>query len=104
MFLAALFLEATIVSSSTSFDLRNVAKGKAACSSEGDESRGDIVVCANRGNHENTRIFESHDEEEGPPQAEFGLFGNVRAKIHTERANVGGFTSNRAMVTVTVPF
>lgn len=104
MFLAALFLEAAAVSSSASFDLRDVVTDKAACSSQGAESKGDIVVCGKRGDPEKAHILGSYVENEEPAQAEFGLFGRVRGKINVEQGNVGGFTTNRAMVTVTVPF
>ena len=104
MFLAALFLDAAAVSSSISFDLGDVVPHKTTCSSQGGEAKGDIIVCAKPGDPDKDRISGPYAEKEGPPQAEFGLFGRARAKIHAEQANVGGFTTNRAMVTVTVPF
>jgi len=104
MFLAALFLDSAVFSSSTSFDLRDITAGKTTCSSQGAASRDEIIVCAQSGDLAKVRVPRSFAEEEGPPQVEFGLFGRVRGKIHTERGDVGGFTSNRAMVTVTVPF
>lgn len=102
MFLATLLLDSAVFSSSTSFDLRDVVAGNATCSSQGAASRDEIIVCAKRGDLENARVPGSYVEEEGLPQVEFGLFGRVRARIHGNQVNVGGFTTNRAMVTVTV--
>lgn len=36
--------------------------------------------------------------------AEFGLFGQVRGAVGVQQNAVGGFPSNRVMVTVKVPF
>ncbi len=104
MFLAALFLDAAAASLSTSFDLRDLPAKKTGCSSQKGEAKGDIIVCARTGDPDKARLSGPYDERDGPPQAEFVLFGRVRARIHGDQANIGGFTTNRAMVTVTVPF
>jgi hypothetical protein len=101
MLLALIFLEATAVSPPMDFDLRDIPADKTGCSTREKAAKGDIIVCA-QGRDED-RIFDPPTEE-GLPEAEFGLFGRVLGKIETQRANVGGFTSNRAMVTVTIPF
>jgi hypothetical protein len=38
------------------------------------------------------------------PKADFGLVGQLRGKVQTEQADVGGFASNRVKLTLGVPF
>lgn len=63
----------------------------------------DIVVCARR-RAPSDRIAGGADAPDGMKRAEFGLFGQARGSLHGERADVGGFPSNRMMVTIKIPF
>lgn len=104
MLLALIFLEAAAVSPPMNFDLRDMATGKTGCSARENGAGGDIIVCAQGRGRDEDRVVESPAEEEGLPEVEFGLIGRVRGKVGAQQGNVGGFTSNRAMITVTMPF
>lgn len=84
------------------FDLAKVDTSEAACAGGGG---GAIVVCGRRRIRPPDRVTRYPEVAvEALPKAETRLFGQVRGKVGMEGANVGGFTSNRAMVTVAVPF
>jgi hypothetical protein len=85
------------------FDLAKIVSAQPRCSEAPAPAAADIVVCA--------KVRAKIDlpaggmpVQEALPKAEFGAIGKVRASIHGEQASVGGFVSNRAMVTATIPF
>lgn len=102
MLLALISLEAAVASPPMTFDLRDIPAVKTGCSAGEHPVGGDIIVCAQR--RHDDRVVDLPAEEDGLPKAEFGLIGRVRGKVGVQQGNVGGFTSNRAMVTVTMPF
>jgi hypothetical protein len=69
----------------------------------------DIVVCGRRSG-QTDRLGPEAAAQAGPidqpilPKAETKIIGDVRGSLRGEREGVGGFISNRALVTVTVPF
>lgn len=70
-------------------------------------ANGDIVVCAREEADEQYRLRPLADADrydQKPLRAETRVFGGGKLAAHTEGANVGGFTSNRAMVTLSFPF
>ena len=62
-----------------------------------------IMVCARRPAVTDIPI-KAMPLEETLPKAEFKLFGKVRGKVSGEQGNVGPIPTNRAMVTMSVPF
>jgi hypothetical protein len=84
------------------FDLAKLLPTVAACQNVSSSAETEIVVCAKRRGKEVQMSVPP--AEEALPKAEFKLFGKVRGKIAGEQGNVGGFVSNRAVVTMTVPF
>ena len=65
---------------------------------------GAIIVTGRRVEH---RLKDSAPVQKEPifPRAEMRLFGDVRASVDTEQADMGrGETSNRAMVKLKIPF
>jgi len=73
----------------------------AKCESAGEE----IVVCAKVDHPKNQRIDQRLDvaAPEGLPPAEVN-FGDVKVGLRGEMGSVGGFTSPRVMLRVTIPF
>ena len=74
----------------------------AAQRSETDE----VVVCANRDGESPYRLIEVPEPVEGEalPKAEVQVAQGVSAGAETEKADVGGFDSNRAMVRLKFKF
>jgi hypothetical protein len=103
MLLLIVMAQAAVAQSAADFDLGKMVSSKRGCAGSDATSGGEIVVCAKR-----------HAEPDAPisqmpvaellPKAEFKLFGKVRGKISGERGNVGPIPTNRAMVTMSVPF
>ncbi len=85
----------------STFDLRT-ATPISRCAGGGDE----IVVCG-RQDSETYRLRDPRLEafEPKPLRAEIGIVGDVSARVHGEQVEFpGGVTSQRAMVTLKVPF
>jgi hypothetical protein len=82
------------------FDLAKAVADKPACGTA--PGRGDIVVCAGRKNERVTPLDPMATDV--MPKADFGLVGQLRGKVQTEQADVGGFASNRVKLTLGVPF
>jgi hypothetical protein len=86
------------------FDLSRYRPAPAACA----PSPGDILVCGRRpagslGAGEMARLAKLY--EQGPMDAETGLFGQIRGRIYTEEAAMpNGQVSKRAMVGIRLPF
>jgi hypothetical protein len=76
------------------FDLRTLPAS--------DRRADDIVVTARRRDERVRPLPEV--EESAIPTATTGLLGEARIGVVADQASVGGFTSNRAMVRVKVPF
>lgn len=65
----------------------------------------EIVVCGRRDlNRYRMGVAVGPAAPEGLPMAETSLGGNVRGAIENERADVGGYPSNRVKVTIKIPF
>ena len=64
----------------------------------------EIVVCGRRDPDKFRAKPLPPDYQEGPLRAETSLGGNVKGSVDVEQADVGGFPSNRAKVTIKVPF
>ncbi|MBU3076405.1 hypothetical protein [Sphingomonas quercus] len=79
------------------------AKAQADCPA-GPGAEGDIIVCAHRREGFRIGAQDVANEEKSLPKADFRLFGQSRLKISGEQKGVGGFTSNRAMATIAIPF
>ncbi|MEA3049952.1 MAG: hypothetical protein QOG84_1788 [Sphingomonadales bacterium] len=86
------------------FDLSRYRPGPLGCA----PAPGDILVCGRRpagtvSAAEMARLATLY--EQGPIDAETGLFGQVRGRIYTEQAAMpNGQTSKRAMVGIRLPF
>jgi hypothetical protein len=103
MLLLILSAQAAVTLPALDFDLARQPAAKPGCDAGSSAAGGDIVVCAKR--HAATDIpIKALPVEELLPKAEFKLFGQVRGKISGERGNVGPIPTNRAMVTLSVPF
>ncbi|MBC2779051.1 hypothetical protein [Parasphingopyxis marina] len=79
------------------------ARGNTGCES-GD---GEIVVCAQGDSADQFRIpRELREERDAPPETGLviPITDDINANLHVESVGVGGFTSERAMVTFTLPF
>lgn len=81
------------------FDLAKLKPGDACAAGTG----GEIVVCARR-RAPDYRVTGDTDAPDGMKRAEGRLFGQVHGSLHGEQNMVGGFPSNRMMVTLTLPF
>lgn len=93
-------LMAQLAAPTLDFDLAKLARAKPGCNAG--SSGGEIVVCAKR---RATDIpIKAVPVEPLLPKAEFKLFGQVRAKVSGEQGSVGPIPTNRAMVTMSVPF
>jgi hypothetical protein len=70
------------------------------------QASGDVVVCGNRDAQERFRLrpVEERGFAERPVRAEMTIPGGGKLKAHGQQGNVGGFTSPRAMVTLSWPF
>ena len=66
----------------------------------------EVVVCANRNGKSPYRLTEVPEPAEGAalPKAEVQVAQGVSAGAETEKADVGGFDSNRMMVRLKVKF
>lgn len=82
------------------FDLAKLRTAADACASP---DRGEIVVCARRRGPDD-RITAEPDPPEAMPRAETRLFGQLRGGVRAQQQTVGGFPSNRMMMTLTLPF
>jgi hypothetical protein len=86
------------------FDLSRYRPAPVACA----RSPGDILVCGRRpagsiGAAEMARLAKLY--EQGPIDAETGLFGKVRGRVYTEEVGMpGGQVSKRAMIGIRLPF
>lgn len=82
------------------FDLAKAVAAKPVCGAAG--ASGDIMVCARR--HDDRLPSLDATPADIVPKADIGLFGQVRGKVQADQGNVGGFSSKKAKVTVTIPF
>ncbi|SDC50726.1 hypothetical protein SAMN05444678_103224 [Sphingomonas sp. YR710] len=82
------------------FDLAKVVADGPACGTA--PGGGDIVVCAGRRHDRLTPLDPMATNV--MPMADFGLVGQLRGKVQSEQADVGGFASNRVKLTLGVPF
>lgn len=98
--LALMLLQAAAAAPLKSFDLAKLKARDDCPVAQGDQ----IVVCARRPSSTTDRVNSDAAIADAMPKAEMGLFGSVRGSLHGEREAVGGFPSNRLMVTVTAPF
>ena len=98
--LALILLQAATELPPIAFDLGKLKHRDDDCAGR---TGGEIVVCARR-SAPSDRMVIAPDAPERLPEAEMTLFGHVRGSLHTEPQTVGGFPSNRAMVTITIPF
>jgi hypothetical protein len=98
-----LIAQLTAASPSLDFDLAKLRPVIAPCDSGTKPIGGEIIVCAKRRAATDIPI-RALPEAPMLPRAEFKLFGNVRGKVSGERGNVGPIPTNRAMVTMSVPF
>jgi len=66
----------------------------------------EVVVCANRNGESPYRLAELQEPAQGRalPRAEVKVAEGVSAGAETEKADVGGFDSNRVMVRLKVKF
>ncbi len=86
-----------------SIDARGlVERQRRDCAATG--SADEIVVCGRRDPNRYRAPPRPADYEEGPPRAETSLGGKVKGSIDVEQVEVGGIPSNRAKVTIKVPF
>jgi hypothetical protein len=70
------------------------------------QASGDVVVCGSRDAQERFRLRPLEDRRfaERPTRAEMDIPGGGKLKAHGQQGNVGGFSSPRAMVTLSWPF
>jgi len=99
--LLAALLQAISASPPERVDL-TIPKPCAAQRSETDE----VVVCANRNGESPYRLIDVPEPVEGKtlPKAEVKVADGVAVGAETEKADVGGFNSNRMMVRLKVKF
>jgi hypothetical protein len=76
------------------------------CSAQRPGADGEVIVCANRNGDSPYRLTDVPEPAEGEalPKAEVKVAEGVSAGVETERTDVGGFDSNRAMVRLKVKF
>ena len=68
---------------------------------------GEIVVCGRADGDEEFRLRPLPDADkyrDAPVRAEANVLGNGTLSVHNDAAGVGGFRSNRAMATLSLPF
>ena len=68
---------------------------------------GEIVVCGRADGDEEFRLRPLPDADkyrESPVRAQTNVLGDGTLGVHNEAVGVGGFRSNRAMVTLSLPF
>jgi hypothetical protein len=99
MLLPWLLLQAGAVVPPIHFDLREAKPAERPCASGAGR---EIVVCAR--NADSHRVAVLPPVEDPLPKAETRLFGQVRGGVAAEQTMVGGFPSNRIMLTVKAPF
>lgn len=75
----------------------------ASTSCKSDTGGDEVVVCGGRDNPYRLRPLPPVSATASLPKAEMKI-GNAKAAVETEQAGVGGFTSNRAMVRLKLPF
>jgi hypothetical protein len=102
VFLLLFFAQSTEAPSQIQFDLAKISRPNTGYGSEG--TGDEIVVCGKAETDNDRNIVGLPPSHEGLPKAEFGIVGNVRAKIAGQKGSVGNIPTNRAMITVTVPF
>ncbi|CAN5213795.1 hypothetical protein BH09PSE3_BH09PSE3_02950 [soil metagenome] len=100
MLLYLLAAQVAASSPAMDFDLGKLAPPRPGCNAA---SGGEIIVCAKRRVPTDVPM-KAIPVEPLLPKAEFKLFGQVRGKIAGEQGNVGPIPTNRAMVTMSVPF
>lgn len=61
-----------------------------------------IVVCGKRSDRYRIAPAPAPSAEAALPPARFKLFGQVPTRMHVEQVDVGGFPSQRAMVTFSI--
>lgn len=103
MMFLLLLAQAAALPPSLDFDLARLVPAKRSCTTGTAPTGGEIVVCARK------KVATDIPVKERPvelllPKAEFKLFGQVRAKVDGQQGNVGPIPTNRAMVTMSVPF
>ena len=64
----------------------------------------EVVVCGRSGGQSPYRIGPQAPTPPALPQAEVKLSEGVEAKLGAEQGEVGGFTTNRAMITLKIKF
>ena len=76
------------------------------CSAQRPGADGEVIVCANRNGDSPYRLTDVPEPPEGEAlrKAEVKVAEGVSAGVETERTDVGGFDSNRAMVRLKVKF
>jgi len=99
MLLPWLLLQAGATMPPIRFDLATVKPIERPCTAG---SSGDIVVCARSG--EKQRVAVLPPTGDPLPKAETRLFGQVRGGVSAHQTFIGGFPSNRIMLTVKAPF
>jgi len=82
------------------FDLAKLPHSEARC---GQQTNGEILVCGSNADRHRLHAIEG-DYAETPVRASVGLGGGATLTAHADNALVGGFSSPRAMVTLSVPF
>lgn len=64
----------------------------------------EVVVCAKRSGESPYRLKQPVQKERGPAKTQVQIGEGVAIAGETEQANVGGFTSNRAMLRLKIKF
>ena len=83
------------------FDLAKMPRSQSLCRQPETDQ---IIVCASKANPSDRVTDLGSADEPYLPKAELKLFGDVKASVENEAANIGGFPSNRMMVRVKIPF
>lgn len=93
---------AQLVSAPTPLSPEQVVQGEIP--RECKPTEGEIVVCAKRDNDKDHRLkrLSGPPDPIGPPRAEIDV-GKVKVGLRVEAGSVGGFSSPRIMVGITVP-
>lgn len=95
-----LFL-AEAVAAPVDFDLAKLPRLQGVCRPRDTDQ---IIVCAPKEKATNRVQDLGNADEPYLPKAELKLFGDVKAAVENEAANVGGFPSNRVMMRLKIPF